>query len=86
MADSISVPVKTLSSKRWGLLSYFGNTHLVCAENVDTIDSKFSFAGGHRVRLVRLKKNVHWQLPAGVELDIAEVPTAAAPRRQPPQR
>jgi hypothetical protein len=84
MADPIKhiqVPIKVLGGERWGQLSYFGDTHLICGETVKQKDEKYSFAGGHRVRLYSFKKNVHWKIPEGISLDIAAVPAAPAPRR-----
>jgi len=77
----VRVPVRTLGTVRWGALAYMGDTHEICGEKADCIDQKFSFAGGHRVRLFRFKKNVHWKIPQGVELDIAAVAPAQAARR-----
>jgi hypothetical protein len=51
------------------------------------VENKYSFAGGHRVRLYRFKDNVHWRIPAGVELDISRVdPTTGNGAAQPPRR
>jgi hypothetical protein len=81
MADRIRVPIKTVGTERWGQLSAFGESHLICAEAVKLKDEKFSFAGGHRVRLYSFKKNVHWKIPEGAAFDIADVTPAVAPRR-----
>ena len=82
MADHVQVPVKTMGSGRWGLLSSFGDAHLICGETVKLKDENYSCAGGHRVRLYSFKKNVHWRIPEGISLDIAEVAPATAPRRK----
>jgi hypothetical protein len=78
----VRVPVRMVGTVRWGALHYMADTHDICGEKVDCIDQKYSFAGQHRVRLYRFKKNVHWRIPIGVNLDIADVPPAEAPRRQ----
>lgn len=78
--DRVTVPVKTWDKKRWGDLSVFSLTHEVCGEVVYPVNEKYSFQGGHRVRLYKFKKNVHWRIPDGVELDISEV--SAAPKRK----
>lgn len=55
------------------------------AEKFALQQESFSFVGGHRVRLYRLKKNVHFKVPVGTELNITEVLPGTAPRRQPPK-
>ena len=81
MANHVQVPVKVVGTERWGQLNVFGDNHLICAESVKLKDEKFSFAGGHRVRLYSFKKNVHWKVPEGVTLDISAISPADAPRR-----
>jgi hypothetical protein len=80
--DHVRVPVRLVNNARWGALAYLGETHEICAEKGDCIDQKFSFAGQHRVRLWRFRKNVHWKIPTGVDLDISGVQRAAPPRRR----
>jgi hypothetical protein len=81
MASHLTVPIKTVGTDRWGQLNFFGETHLICGEWVKQ-KSDISFAGGHRVRLFSFKKNVHWKIPEGISLDVANVaPATAAPRR-----
>ena len=82
MADHVGVPIKTVGSERWGQLCSFGDSHLICGETVKLKEEAYSFAGGHRVRLYSFKKNVHWKIPEGISVDIAEVSPAAAPRRK----
>ena len=82
MRERISVTLKTVGRRKWGDLSVIATSHDICGETVKEIDSKYNFAGGHRVRLYRFKKNVHWLIPEGVELDISGVPAGQqAPRR-----
>jgi hypothetical protein len=80
MADTIRVPIKKVGTTNWGRLSTFGLTHFVCAEEWKVVDQNFSFAGQHRVRKIKLRKNVHWEIPDNV--DISGVEPAEAPRRQ----
>ncbi len=83
MSDSIRVPVKTIGSDRWGQLNVFGEHHLICAEKVTVREQNYTFAGQHRVRLYSFKKNVHWKIPEGIQLDVAGVtPAQPPPRRQ----
>lgn len=79
----IVVPVKKVGSDLWGDFSSFGLAHEFCGERVDMVNQQFSFQGGHRVRLYKFKKNVHWRIPSGIELDISAV-DASPKRKQPP--
>ena len=56
--------------------------HELCAEKVERVNDNFSFAGQHRVRLIGLKKNVHWKIPEGVEFDITDVDVSNQPKRR----
>ena len=81
--NRLSVPVRAHDKRNWGMLSHFGNAHAICGETVNLVAQKYSFIGGHRVRLYKFKKNVAWQIPAGTELDIASVnPGGPPPRRR----
>jgi len=82
-AEFIKVPVKKVNSQLWGQLSFFGNRHEFCGEEIRLRNQSFSFAGGHRVRLCIAKGNVHWRIPEGVQLDITQVELANPPRRLP---
>jgi hypothetical protein len=83
----IRMPVKNINGEEWAELSVLASTHFICAESFKITDNNFTAAGGHRVRLYAIKKNVHWKLPTTVvSLDIADVPLAQAPRRQIPNR
>ena len=83
MADIVRVPVKIVGTERWGHLSAFGEGHLICGESVKLKNEKYSFAGGHRVRLYAFKKNVHWRIPEVAAIDISAVSPAIPPRRLP---
>ena len=72
MADHVRVPVKMFKGSRWGDLNSMAISHEFVAETYH-IDQQFSFEGGHRVRRFKVKKNVHWLIPVGVDLDIAGV-------------
>lgn len=83
MPDSVRVPVRLIGNERWGQLSLLADHHLICAEKVQEKDHNYTFAGQHRVRLFSFKKNVHWKIPEGIQLDVAGVtPAQAPPRRQ----
>lgn len=84
MIGRISLPVKLVNNEKWAEISAHAPqwTHEICGEDVRPKDLAFSFAGGHRVRLYKFKKNVHWKIPTGVNLDISQVPPANPPRRQ----
>lgn len=82
MRERVSVPVKIANKAKWGDLTVFGQTHDICGEVVKLTDSKFSFAGQHRVRLYRFRRNVHWKIPTGTDLDISSVSPGQKPRRR----
>lgn len=77
----LHIPVKEVNGERWGDLSSYALTHQFCGERVDKKDD-ISFTGGHRVRLYSFKKNVHWKIPLGQELNISDVLPENALRRQ----
>jgi hypothetical protein len=79
----VYVPVRPFKNDNWADLNSLGLTHEICGEQVHCKDQKFTFLGGHRVRLYQFKKNVHWKVPAaGQVVDISEVPPASAPARK----
>lgn len=82
MKDGIRVPIKVVGGDQWGDLNSLGLAHEICGEVVTLRDQNYSFAGGHRVRLYKFKKNVHWKIPRGTVLDISGVVPAAPPRKQ----
>lgn len=81
MSNRISIPYCVHDGWRWARLSLFGKDHHICAEDLTVVDNKYTFLGQHRVRLYKLKKNVHWRIPE--QYDISGVPPAEPPRRQP---
>ena len=83
MTQYVQVPVRYVNGERWARLSVFGERHDFCGEKIQIMKENFSFAGQHRVRLCVAKKNVHWKIPEGVQLNISEVnPSRLPPRRQ----
>jgi hypothetical protein len=85
MRGHFFLPIKLVNRERWGDLGSLALSHEICGERVDQ-RKDMSFAGGHRVRLYKFTKNVHWKIPTGVELDISEVPPSAPPRRKQKRR
>lgn len=81
---TLSFPVKVVNKEEWLDLTAHGLAHEFCGERVDQKPS-LSFAGGHRVRHYSFKKNVHWKVPKGQDIDISEVEPAAIPA-DPPRR
>ncbi len=79
----VQIPVKNVSGDEWAELNAFGADHVICGEKFSIKDQNYSFAGGHRVRLYSIKKNVHWKIPIGVALNVTAVPPATPPRREP---
>jgi len=82
----LSVPVREVNGERWGALCLLGPLVFeVVSETWELKKDSYSFVGGHRVRLLKLKKNVHFKVPAdiqGTELDISGIAPSTAPRRQ----
>lgn len=84
MTEHIRVPIRVINGVKWAWLSAHGSgAHEICGEEFRQLND-LSLAGQHRVRLIRVKKNVHWKIPAEATLDITGVTPAAPPRR--PQR
>lgn len=83
MAD-LRLPLLDHDGWKWGRLNLFGNSdkQVICAESFSTIKEKYTFKGGHRVRLYALKGNIHWRIPADTKIDIVDVPTATVPTRR----
>jgi hypothetical protein len=73
----ISLPTIMHDGYEWGALNYFGREHII-AGGVSIREERYTFLGGHRVRLYSIKANVHWRIPAGVVLDVTAVPLAAS--------
>lgn len=88
MSRTVSLPTKVVSQRLWAEVSSLGPslTYEVVGEVVHPVNDMYSFAGGHRVRLYRFKKNVHFRVPDGVEINISSVAPAEPARRQPPRR
>ena len=87
MRTTLSVPLKKHGSDLWGDLCSFGHhTIEVVAEKFNRKNENYSFVGGHRVRLYKATKNVHFKVPQGVDIDISAVASGPAPpaRRQRP--
>lgn len=81
MATHIKVPIRVIDGVKWGNLNALGVSHEICGETVNRRDENFALSGGHRVRLYHFKKNVHWRMTTGMDIDIADVAPAAAPAR-----
>jgi hypothetical protein len=70
MRPTITLSIKVINNEKWADLTVHGESHLICGEKWEQ-RSDMSFAGQHRVRLFRFKKNVHWKIPDGTDLDIS---------------
>ena len=77
----VRIPVKSHKNVQWGQLSMLGSSWDIVGEKVQRVNDKFSLFGQHRVRLYRFKKNVHFKIPEGTDLDISRVRPDRAPRR-----
>jgi hypothetical protein len=81
MADHLQVRVIEYDGYKWAALADFGKDHDIIGEAQSCINQKYSFKGGHRVRIFRIKKNVYWRLPSTITLDISDVPARRVPNR-----
>ena len=82
MKKTLSFPVKKVGKDEWLDLTAHGLSHEFCAEKSHQ-KPEYSFGGGHRVRHFAFRKNVHWLMPSGITIDIADVePEVAAPGRR----
>jgi hypothetical protein len=87
VTDKIVVPIRMYNGEKWGALTYIacGRPLEVVAEQFEQKKDNFSLFGQHRVRLFKLKANIHFKLPPdAVTLDISNVPASTQPptRRQ----
>lgn len=84
MSEVIRVPIVLYGSQKWGSLDSLGISFEIVGESVAKKEENYSFIGGHRLRLYKFKKDVHFRVPSGRELDITDVQPAGVPptRRQ----
>ena len=82
MTETYALPIISHDKQKWGCLSYHSHTAEICGEKINTIDNNYSFKGGHRVRLFKIKGNVHWKIPGAIVVDIKDV----EPSPDPPAR
>lgn len=82
MVKHYPLPLVEHDKSSWGCLNYYGSKQIICAETFVIKDHKYSFKGGHRVRLYTVSGNVHWKIPAEVDVDIAAIAPAVPGRRQ----
>jgi hypothetical protein len=84
----VRIPVKKWDGGEWGEISALGPTltYEIVGEDVRLHKEKYTFSGGHRVRLFKFKKNVHFRLPEGTKLDITAVPDGVPPPRRQSQQ
>ena len=76
MSEQVSVPVRGYGSQKWGWLSALCPDHEVVGYDFRKIEDNYSFIGGHRVRLYKIKGNVHFKIPTGAIFNISSVPPA----------
>jgi hypothetical protein len=81
MSEHVRIPVREYGREKWGWLSALCPDHEIVGYDFKMVDQNYSFVGGHRVRLYKIKGNVHFKIPSGIEFDISAV-APAAPRRQ----
>jgi len=74
MAEHVNIPIVEHDGSKWAALAYFGKDQDFTGEDFKCTNRQYSFKGGHRVRIYRIKKQVYWKIPSRV-LDITDVPT-----------
>jgi hypothetical protein len=78
MSQRVSIPVRQHDGHKWGWLSGTGQYyHEIVGYDFKKVDDQYTFLGGHRVRLYKVKGNVHFKVPTGAVFDIAAVAPAA---------
>jgi hypothetical protein len=85
MSERVSIPIRLHKNQKWGWLSAICPDHEIVGYDFKLVDAQYSFLGDHRVRLYKVKGNVHFKIPTGARFDISAVP-AAAPQQRPPAR
>lgn len=80
MSERITIPVREYGGAKWGWLSAICDDHEIVGYDFRKVNDNYPFVGGHRVRLYKVKGNVHFKIPTGAVFDISTVPPAA-PRR-----
>jgi hypothetical protein len=80
MNERVIIPVREYGGQKWGWLSSICPDHEIVGYDFRRVVENYSFLGGHRVRLYKVKGNVHFKIPTGAIFNISAVP-AAAPQR-----
>jgi hypothetical protein len=81
MSERVVVPVRVHKNQKWGWLSGICPDHEIIGYDFKLVNPQYSFLGDHRVRLYKVKGNVHFKVPIGASFDISAVP-AATPWQQ----
>lgn len=82
MKRAVRIPIKVVGGSQWGVFYKQGSGHELAAYRPTISKKDISFAGGHRMRLVKIKHDFYWRIPEGTPLDIGGVPPADPPRRK----
>ena len=80
MTETVKLPITKYQNEKWVHLSKIApaGSHWFVGEKF-SMEENYSFHGQHRVRLIKLKNNVWWKIPVGVEVDISAVVPANPP-------
>lgn len=80
MGLAVPVPVRTIHGENWGHLGHFADVHEIIGYDFRLKKQNFTVRGNHRVRLYKVKGNVHWKIPPGPKLySIKDIPKGTAP-------
>ena len=77
-----NVPVKVINGVSWGVFYKQGSGHEIAAYSPKILTKAVTLAGGHRMRLVKVKGDFYWRITEGIVLNIGGV----TPARSPPRR
>jgi hypothetical protein len=81
VVEHLEVPIIEHDGHKWGALAHLASDHeITCEAQIKCLNEKYSFKGGHRVRLYKFKKQVYWKIPPKA-LDISNVPIRRAQRK-----
>lgn len=82
MKRFVQIPVKVVNGTQWGVFYKSGSGHELATYRPTITKKDVSFAGEHRMRLVKIKGDFYWRIPEGTVLDIGGVAPASSPPRR----
>ncbi len=80
-AGNVSVPTVLFGSEKWGALTALANSHEIVGTKVNQ-KKDMSLPNRHRVRRYMFTGQVHWKIPAGIDVEISGIAPGQPPRRK----